>query len=106
MVSQDKLGDPPRPLPAAGQGFLEMTNPEIGLVTWKQAADEQGTILRLQELSGKSNETTIHFPSKQIDRAQLCSGVEDDVRPVPVTSNALTVALKPFEVVTLRMIAK
>ena len=104
VVSQDKVGDPPRPLPAAGEGFLELTNPDVGLVTWKEAANGQGMILRLQELSGKGVQTTLRFPHSNVDRAQLCSGVEDDLGILPVANNALSLTLKPFEVITLRVV--
>src|SRR5207253_462469 len=50
VVSQDKAGNPPRPLPAKGQGFLEIADRNIALITWKRAENENGTILRLQEL--------------------------------------------------------
>ena len=100
VVSQDKVGNPPRPLPADGEGFLELTNRDVGLVTWKEAANGDGMILRLQELSGKATETRLHFRRSKIDRAQLCSGVEDDLASLPVANNALSLTLKPFEVVT------
>ncbi len=104
VVSQDKVGDPERPLPAAGESFLETTNPNIGLVTWKKAEDGNGMILRLQELSGKSSETTVHFLHSNLEAAQLCSGVEEDISNVPVVNNAVSLTLKPFEVVTLRVL--
>ncbi len=103
VVSQDKVGDPPRPLPPNGQSFLEVSNPGIGLVTWKEASNGNGMILRLQELSGKMSETTLRFPHLSVDGAQLCSGVEDDLSALPVANNAVSVALKPFEVVTVRI---
>ncbi len=104
VVSQDKVGDPPRPLPASGEGFLELTNPDVGLVTWKEAASGEGMILRLQELSGKGAQTILRFPHSNVDRAQLCSGVEDDLGMLPIANNGLSLTLKPFEVVTLRVV--
>ncbi len=54
VVSQDKPGDPPRPLPAEGTNFLNSDGDNVALVTWKEAEDGNGTILRLQEIAGKA----------------------------------------------------
>jgi len=106
VVSQDKVGNPPRPLPPTGQGFLEVSNPNVALVTWKKAADGNGMVLRLQELSGSTADTNVHFPHVEIQGAELCSGVEDDLSALPVSNNAVSLTLKPFEVVTVRVKGK
>jgi hypothetical protein len=56
VVSQDKAGNPARPLPAAGEGFLETNGAGISLITWKAAEDGNGTIVRLAETNGKPTE--------------------------------------------------
>ena len=73
VVSQDKAGNPPRPLPAAGQGFLETDGSGISLITWKRAEDGNGTILRLAETTGQANSggpfvSLIHESSRQTSR--------------------------------------
>lgn len=104
VVSQDKAGNPARPLPAEGEGFLEMTGQDVALVTWKEAEDENGTILRLREIAGKAGETVIRFPHSSIASAQLCSGVEDNLHALPVDDNSVRVSFQPFEVVTVRIV--
>ncbi len=106
VVGQDKVGDPPRPLPAAGTSFLETTSQDIALVTWKKAEDGNGVILRLQELAGKEGETRLHFTRSSIASAKLCSGVENDIRELPVENDSVSVSFKPFEVATIRVINK
>jgi alpha-mannosidase len=108
VVSQDKVGNPPRPLPAEGQGFVEIIDRNVALITWKKAEDENGMILRFQELSGKPSSTVVHFPhlNSGIESAQLCTGVEDDIQKLPVEGNAVRLSFRPFEVLTLRIIAK
>ena len=106
VVSQDKVGNPDRPLPAEGRGFLDTTNGRIALVTWKRAEDGNGTILRLQELTGKRSESVLHFPQHTIESAQLCSGVEDNLRKLPVDSDGIHLSFDPFEVLTIRVTAK
>ena len=103
VVSQDKAGNPNRPLSPQGQSFLEISAPNVALVTWKQAEDGKGTILRLQETSGQATEAMVGLPLKTIRSAQLCSGVEDNLGPLAVDGNHVRVPLKPFEVVTIRM---
>jgi hypothetical protein len=106
VVRQDKVGDPVRPLPAEGRGLLETDGQDVALITWKLAEDGNGTILRLQETAGKPTDTALHFSHTQIKSAQLCSGVEDDLQGLPVEGNRIPVFLKPFEVVTIRIVGK
>jgi alpha-mannosidase len=106
VVSQDKAGDPPRPLPALGQGFLNINADTVALITWKQAEDGKGTILRLQEIAGKPAETTVRFPHMNIDSAQLCSGVEDNLQSLRVEGNAVRLTFHAFEVLTVRILQK
>jgi alpha-mannosidase len=106
VVRQDKVGDPVRPLPAEGRGLLETDGQDVALITWKLAEDGNGTILRLQETAGRPADTALHFSHTQIKSAQLCSGVEDDLQNLPVEGNRIPVSLKPFEVVTIRVVAK
>jgi alpha-mannosidase len=103
VVSQDKVGDPSRPLPAEGQGFLETAGQDVALITWKLAEDGNGTILRLQETAGKAAQTSLHFLHASIKSAQLCSGVEDDLKNIPV-KDRIPLSLKPLEVVTIRVV--
>jgi alpha-mannosidase len=103
VVSQDKVGNPQRPLPAEGASFLELSNPAVGLVTWKRAQDGRGSIVRLQELAGRRAETNIRLTKSPISSAHLCTGVEDDVSSLPVNDGAVELSLNPFEVVTVRM---
>jgi alpha-mannosidase len=107
VVSQDKVGDPPRPLPATGTSFLETSSQDIALVTWKQAEDGNGTILRLAEISGRASETALRFPRWNIASARRCSGVEDDSsKNLPVDDGTIHIAFRPFEVVTLRVLGR
>jgi alpha-mannosidase len=106
VVSQDKVGNPPRPLPAEGQSFLEVTGEDIALVTWKQAEDRNGTILRLIETSGRASETNIKFLHSDVRSAYLCSGVEDDQSRLNVANNSIRLSFKPFQVLTVRTVSK
>ena len=104
VVGQDKAGNPDRPLPAEGKGFLKIDASNIALITWKAAEDGNGSILRLAEIAGKQTQASIEFPSAQLLSAQLCSGVEDPGKAVPLeTEYVVKLSMKPFEVVSLRI---
>jgi alpha-mannosidase len=104
VVSQDKAGNPARPLPATGQGFLETDGPGISLVTWKQAEDGQGTILRFAETTGKPTEATVRLRNAKVTSASLSSGVEETLTPLTLaTDGTIHLAFKPFQVLTVRM---
>jgi hypothetical protein len=104
VVSQDKPGNPDRPLPAAGESFLNLTGNGVALVTWKKAVDGNGTIVRLQEIAGKPETATLKTPKSTISSAQLCSGVEDDGHSLPVSNNQVQLTFRPFEVLTVRLV--
>ncbi|HEY3940035.1 MAG TPA: polysaccharide lyase family protein [Bryobacteraceae bacterium] len=104
VVSQDKAGNPPRPLPAAGESVLETTGAGTSLITWKAAEDGHGTILRLAETTGKPTETTVRLLRGNVKSANLCSGVEDQGKALPVENNGFRLSFHPFEVLTVRLV--
>ena len=103
VVSQDKVGDPQRPLPPTGASFLEMANPDVALVTWKQAEDGKGMILRAAEIGGRATTATLHFPRLKISSAHLCSGVEGNQSALAVENDSVKLEFKPFQVLTVRV---
>jgi alpha-mannosidase len=103
VASQDKAGNPPRPLPAEGMSFLTVGGQNVALVTWKKAEDGKGSILRLQETAGEPTVASITLPRAKVIAATLCSGVEDNVHSLRVDSNAVRLTFKAFEVVTVRI---
>jgi alpha-mannosidase len=106
VVAQDKVGNPPRPLPAVGDGFLQTSGQDIAMVTWKEAENGNGMILRLAEIAGHPAETNVKFLHSTIAAARLCSGVEDDKVSVPVEGNGIHLTFKPFQVLTVRAIER
>jgi hypothetical protein len=106
VVGQDKAGNPPRPLPPEGKGFLTTKDDGAALLTWKAAEDGQGSVLRFVETTGKQTKALVQFPGARLASAQLCSGVEENREVLPVENNSLSLSLKPFEVVTVRVMLK
>jgi hypothetical protein len=103
VMSQDKVGNPQRPLPAEGASFLEIDSPNIVLVNWKLAEDGQGTILRLAEVGGRETTAAMRFLRSSPRAAQLCNAVEDNLNSLSVEGNSLRLSFRPHEVLTVRV---
>jgi hypothetical protein len=94
-------------LPAT-HSFLSLDSPNVACLTLKPAeANGRGFIARFAETRGQATRTTVTFPFvSQVTTATETDLVEND-RPsaLPVTNgNTLTVALRPFEVKTIRLV--
>lgn len=103
VINQDKAGNPDEPLPAEGESFLEIDNPNVVLVTWKLAEDGKGTIVRLKEIAGQQEEVSLRLPHEQIRSASLCNSVEDDLQDLAMTGNVLHLTVRPHQVLTIRL---
>ena len=103
VVGQDKVGNPERPLPAEGTSFLEVDHSNVVLANWKNAEDGEGVILRLVEIGGHETTASLRFPRWAVKSAQLCNGVEDNLRPLSPAANSLNLSFHPYEVVTVRI---
>lgn len=89
---------------AGGTGFLESDAPNVILFTWKAAEDHQGYILRLLETAGKETSVTLHLPRRKLKSAELTNGVEENLNnPLSISHNTFKVAMKPNEIVTVRI---
>ncbi len=109
VVSQDKAGNPDRPLPATGAGFLETDGAGISLITWKAAEDGRGSILRLAETTGKPAETSVRLLHAKVASASLCSGVEEDRAALSLENaahNSFHLSFLPFQVLTVRIVTE
>jgi alpha-mannosidase len=103
VLVQDKVGNPPRPLPSAGTSFLETSAKNIALITWKPAENGNGTILRMVETGGQASEASVRFLRSNIASAHLCSGVEEDEKTLPAEGQTVRLLFRPFEVLTIRV---
>lgn len=103
VVHQDKVGNPTRPLPAEGASFLDVTSPNVALVTWKMAEDGKGTILRLREVAGQDSDTYIQLLHSNVHSASLCNGVEDNLQKLDISANRIYLKFRPNEVLTVRL---
>jgi alpha-mannosidase len=90
-------------LPNRGASLLEIVSPGVTLLTWKRAEDGDGTILRLQETAGEASNIRIHSPFLTFEGAWLCNLLEDNQAVINMQGEDLSVSIKPFQVLTLRL---
>ncbi len=106
VIDQDKVGNPDRPLKPEPVSFLQVMGPGVVAENWKAAEDGNGTVLRLLEIAGTDGKVTIRFPALQLQKAWLCTAMEDEIKEIPVESSSVEITLKPHEIVTLRILAQ
>lgn len=93
------------PITATASSFLNISNPNVGVVTWKLAEDGNGSILRLQELSGNAGKVRVSSPFFSIREAWDCNLLEDNRAKLTAEHGSVEVNVKPFSVVTLRIVS-
>jgi hypothetical protein len=103
ITSEDKAVTPPRPLAAIESSFLQVDQPNVVLVTWKRAEDEQGTILRFVEVNGEPSMVEVEVPILNLQNGWICNAMEKNQRPLAVSGHTLQFPVKPFEIVTIRV---
>ena len=104
VATQDKAGSSEERLPAEGEGFLHIDNPDVLLSTWKLAETGDGTIVRLEEIAGKEEHVALHLSGSTVRMARLCDAMEDDLADLPVKDQSIQLTMKPHELVTLRLV--
>jgi alpha-mannosidase len=93
-------------LPDQQASMLEISDPGVTLLTWKQAEDGDGSILRVQESAGKSSIVNIHSKFLSFDQSWLCNALEDNQSEIETARDALNISIKPYEVLTVRIRTK
>ncbi|MGH9345017.1 MAG: glycosyl hydrolase-related protein, partial [Terriglobia bacterium] len=105
VISNDKNGNPARPLSPDPKSFLSVSAPNVVVEDWKMAEDGRGAILRLIEVGGQDATATLTFPLFRLEKAWRTNAVEENLSPLPVQGNSVQVPVKPHQIVTLRVVA-
>lgn len=92
-----------RPLPAGGGSFLTCAAPNLEMVTFKEAEDGAGFILRFREIAGRRGEAEIKLPLFKVSAAHLCNGVEDNQQQLALAGDTVKVPYKPNAFTTVRL---
>ncbi len=90
-------------LPKDAASFLSIDNPAVVATAWKLAEDGDGSILRLEDTSGKAS--SVHIDSRffRVTHAWLCNVLEDKQSALAVDSDGIRVDVPAFGIVTVRM---
>ena len=97
-------GNSPGAVSAVQGSFLESSDPNLFLETWKPAEDGNGTILRLLDLAGTERSETIQIPFLHVDHVWKTDALERGKEPVSVTDDGrIQFTIHPHEILTLRI---
>jgi len=83
--------------------FLRLDRKEAVLLTLKEAEDGDGWIVRLLEVSGRSQPVKLSFPIFRLHKAALASLVEERRKSLTAKRNTVTVPLRARSVATVRV---
>src|SRR5579885_160917 len=98
-------GDTPSWMSAKEESFLESSDSNLFVETWKPAEDGNGTILRLLDLAGAERAATIRIPFLDIDQVWKTDAVERGKEPIFATKDGhIQLAVHPHEILTLRIL--
>jgi alpha-mannosidase len=100
---EDKSVDRPAPLDPVQSGFLKVDNPDLVLLTWKQAEDHNGYILRFVEMAGRASTVGVSSPIMDFQSAWRCNAMEENQQRLAVSDKALKFDVGPYEIVTVRV---
>lgn len=90
-------------LPCAAS-WLSIDSPAVHLLSVKPAADARGFVLRVWNIGNTDVSAVVRLAGRCIVRASRCTLVEEEIgEDVPVDGDAMTLALGPGEVATLRV---
>jgi len=93
------------PLPQDQASVLDIGGADVAAVTWKLAEDGRGSILRLQEIGGRTGQVRVVSEFLQFEKVWRCSVLEDDCEQLPV-KDGVQLPVKPFEIITLRLLTR
>ena len=103
ITYQDKSVNRPGPLDAVQGGFLNVDDPGVVLLTWKQAEDHEGYILRFLEIVGRATTVGVSSPILDIQSAWRCNAMEENQQSLPIAEKSVRFNVTPYEIVTVRV---
>jgi alpha-mannosidase len=104
IVSQDKAINAPQPLNGKDGSFLEVSDPNVVLNTWKHAENGEGTILRFLNMGGDSGEVKVTTSLLDVKSAWLCNAMEANQQQLSnVNLHGFSFLIKPHQIITVRV---
>ena len=103
ITSQDKAMATPRPLEGAQGSFVQVDQPNVVLVTWKEAEDGDGTVLRFLEVGGQASTVDVQTPRVDVKSAWTSDAMERKQAALSTTAHGFSFSAKPYQIVTVRL---
>jgi alpha-mannosidase len=87
--------------------FLNVSDPNLLLETWKPAEDGNGTILRFLDFGGSERSVTVRTPWLHLDQVTQTDAVERGNTAITLDGdNQFSITVHPWEILTVRVVAK
>jgi hypothetical protein len=102
-VNPVAAGTGPAMLAANSASLLHLDNPNVVVTAWKLAEDGDGSIVRVEEISGKPAAVHISSDYLRVLQAWLSNVLEDRLSSLSALDGGVKIQLKPFEVATIRI---
>jgi alpha-mannosidase len=96
------LVESPDTTPQIAGGLVRVSPDNLVLTALKPAEDDNGVILRFFEAEGVPTQATLHLPMP-VRTARRTNLIEDNLAEVSVIQGDVSVAVRPWEIVTLRL---
>jgi alpha-mannosidase len=104
ITQQDKAMNFPQPLSSVETSFLHVNQPNVVLLTWKEAENGQGTILRFLEIEGKAARVGVDSPLLNVQAAWQCSAMEANQQQLSLDGpHGFSFEIQPHQIVTVRV---
>jgi len=91
------------PLTAPSGSLLSIDEPNVFLVGARRAAEGEGLILRLWELTGKPTTAHVRLPHIPFKKATACNLVEEPQGPLEIRDGAIAVPIRGSGLATVRV---
>jgi hypothetical protein len=102
-VNQMAASAGPALLDANAASLLHLDSPDVIVTAWKLAEDGDGSIVRVEEISGKAAAMHLDSAYLRVVQAWLSNALEDRLSSISAIEGGIDIKLKPFEVATIRM---
>ena len=83
--------------------FIDCDKENVVIETLKLAEDSDDVIVRLYDCDNRLTNGRISF-AFNVDQVKVCDIQENDLYEIPVNDNSVFITVKPFEIVTLKVI--
>jgi hypothetical protein len=103
LVSRSVKANPSGPLTAPSGSLVSIDEPNVFLVGARRAAEGDGLILRLWELTGKPTTAHVRLPHVPFKKATACNLVEEPQGPLEIRDGTIAVPIRGSGLATVRV---